>query len=435
MKLSHRELAERFAAELGADGVTGEAALLTAHAVDGKEPALVCFPETSDQIAAVMRICSEADVAVIPWGGGTAMRIGNPPRRADVVLELSRLNRLGEHDDANLTVTVGAGIRVGNLQNIVAGRKQFLAFDPPCPARATVGGVVATNLNGPRRSYYGSVRDIVIGMKVVLASGEQIKAGGKVVKNVAGYDMCKLLVGSLGTLGLITEVTLRMAPIPETAATLISSGTLSKVLLLVGELSNSKLLPSAVLVANAKTSSAGEIGQSDWFSAVCCEGFERSVARQIRDVQEMARRAGLASEILQEAAHSGFWERMHDFPLQADRLVYRVTVPRASTAEVIKTVASWPSTDFRPEIVSDAAVGIIWISLEVNDMALQWFDKFIAHAREHRGHAIIFAAPANLKQGVDIWGSAPSTLSLMREIKRQFDPQGLVNPGRFVAGI
>jgi glycolate dehydrogenase FAD-binding subunit len=435
MKLSYRELAQRFAAELGADGVTNEASLLAAHAVDGKEPALVCFPETSDQIAAVMRICSEADAAVIPWGGGTAMRIGNPPRRADVVLGLSRLNRLGEHDDANLTVTVGAGTRVGNLQNIVAGRKQFLAFDPPCPARATVGGVVATNLNGPRRSYYGSVRDIVIGMKVALASGEQIKAGGKVVKNVAGYDMCKLFVGSLGTLGVITEVTLRMAPIPETAATSISSGTLSKVLLLVGELSNSKLLPSAVLVSNAKTSSAGEIGQSDWCIAVCCEGFERSVARQIRDVQEMARRTGLASEILKEAAYSGFWQRMHDFPLQADRLVYRVTVPRASTAEVIKTIASWSSTDFRPEIVSDAAVGIIWISLEVNDVAPQWFDKLIAHARERRGHGIIFAAPANLKQGVDIWGSAPPTLFLMREIKRQFDPQGLLNPGRFVAGI
>ena len=128
------------------------------------------------------------------------MGIGNPPRQIDVVVGLERLNQLVEHDQANLTATIQSGHRLASLQEILKRQNQFLPFDPPAPARATVGGVVATNLNGPRRGYYGSVRDLVIGMKVVLASGEEIKAGGKVVKNVAGYDMCKLFVGSLGTL-------------------------------------------------------------------------------------------------------------------------------------------------------------------------------------------------------------------------------------------
>jgi glycolate dehydrogenase FAD-binding subunit len=434
MKFSSDRLAQLLEGELGADAVTSEPALLAAHNVDGREPALLCFPVSPEQVAAALRLCSEASATVTPWGGGTAMGIGNPTRQVDVVIGLERLNLLVEHDQANLTATVQSGHRLAALQEVLARHNQFLPFDPPAAARATAGGVVATNLNGPRRSHYGSVRDLVIGMKVVLASGEQIKAGGKVVKNVAGYDMCKLFVGSLGTLGIITEVTLRMAPIPETAATLIASGTLPKVQQFANELSRSKLLPSAVLLLNAQASKATDLAQSDWQVAVRCEGFEETVARHLRDAPALAQRIGLATGILHENDHSRFWDKMRDFSLQAG-LVYRVTVPRASMTEVIETLHNWSTADFCPEIVSDAAMGIVWISLEVNDLAAQWFTELIAEAQAHRGHAIILAAPANLKRGVDVWGPAPPTLSLMREIKRQFDPEGLLNPGRFVGGI
>ena len=434
MPFSSDRLAQLLEGELGADAITGEPALLAAHNVDGREPALVCFPVSPDQVAAALRLCSEANATVTPWAGGTAMGIGNPSRQVDIVIGLERLNLLVEHDQANLTATVQSGHRLAALQEVLARHNQFLPLDPPAPARATVGGVVATNLNGPRRSHYGSVRDLVIGVKIVLASGEQIKAGGKVVKNVAGYDMCKLLVGSLGTLGIITEVTLRMAPIPETAATLIASGTLPKVQQFANELSRSKLLPSAVLLLNAQASKATALAQSDWQVAVWCEGFEETVARHLRDAPALAQRIGLASAILHENEHRRFWDKMRDFPLQAG-LVYRITMPRASMAEVIQTVHDWSTADFRPEIVSDAVMGIVWISLEVNDLAAQWFPKLIVEARAHRGHAIMLAAPTHLKRGIDVWGPAPPTLSLMREIKRQFDPEGLLNPGRFVGGI
>jgi glycolate oxidase FAD binding subunit len=435
MKFSSDRLAQLLEGELGAEAVTGEPALLAAHNVDGREPALLCFPVSPEQVAAALRLCSEANATMTPWGGGTAIEIGNPPREVDVVIGLERLNLLVEHDQANLTATVQSGHRLAALQEVLARHNQFLPLDPPAPARATVGGVVATNLNGPRRGYYGSVRDLVIGMKIVLASGEQIKAGGKVVKNVAGYDMCKLFVGSLGTLGIITEVTLRMAPIPETAATIIASGTLPEVQQFTDELSRSKLLPSAVVLLNAQASKATDITHADWQVAVRCEGFEETVARHLRDVPAMAQRIGLATVILQENDHRRFWDKMRDFPLQADRLVYRVTLPRSSTAEFIQMFHNRSLADFRPEIVSDAAMGIVWISLEVNDLATQWFAKLIDEAQAHRGHAIILAAPTNLKRGIDVWGPAPPTLSLMREIKRQFDPEGLLNPGRFVGGI
>jgi glycolate oxidase FAD binding subunit len=435
MKPSGDRLAQGLEGELGVGAVTSEPSLLAAHSVDGRDPAVLCFPASPEQVAAALRLCSEANATVTPWGGGTAMRIGNSPRQVDVVVGLERLSLLVEHDQANLTATVQSGHRLAALQEVLARHNQFLPLDPPAPARATVGGVVATNLNGPRRGYYGSVRDLVIGMKVVLASGEQIKAGGKVVKNVAGYDMCKLFVGSLGTLGITTEVTLRMAPTPEIAATLIASGSLPEVQQFADELSHSKLLPSAVLLLNAQTSKATDLTHSDWQVAVWCEGFEETVARHLRDAPAMAQRIGLATAILQENDHCRFWDKMRDFPLQADRLVYRVTVPRSSTAEIIQTVHNWSTADFCPEIVSDAPTGIVWISLEVNDLAAQWLAKLIAEARAHGGHAILLAAPANLKRGVDVWGSVPPTLSLMREVKRQFDPKNLLNPGRFIGGI
>lgn len=435
MKFSRDRVAQLLEAELGAGGVTGEPALLAARNVDEKTPALLCFPSSAEQIAAALRVCSEANATVTPWGGGTAMGMGNPPRQVDVVIGLERLNLLVEHDEANLTATIQSGYRLAALQEILARQNQFLPFDPPAKPRATVGGVAATNLNGPRRSYYGGVRDLVIGMKMVLASGEQIKAGGKVVKNVAGYDMCKLFVGSLGTLGIITEVTVRMAPIPETTATLITKGTLPKVLQLASELSLSKLLPSAVFLLSPEAIKAQDMEQSYWQAAVWCEGFEESVARHLHDGEAMATRIGLGTEILRASDHGEFWEEVGDFPLQAGRLVYRVTVPPASAAAVIQTVQNWSTAGVRAAMVSDVGMGIVWISMSAGHEAIQWFTKLCADAGEYRGHALIFAAPPDLKRGVDIWGPPPLELSLMRKIKQQFDPENLLNPGRFLGGI
>jgi glycolate oxidase FAD binding subunit len=436
MNLSEDHFAQRLEAELGVAAVKSESNLLASHAVDGKQPLLFCLPDTPAQVAAVLRIGSESDAAMIPWGGGAAIGIGNLPRRVDLVIGLNRLSRLVEHDDANLTATLEAGMTLAHAQALVAPRNQFLPFDPPRVGHSTIGGIIAASLNGPRRMFYGSVRDLVIGMKVALVSGEPIKAGGKVVKNVAGYDMCKLFVGSLGTLGIITETTVRMAPIPETAATLIALGSLPEVRQLADEVSRSSLLPAAVVLMNSQAGPAANGAQGNWRVAVWSEGFEDSVARHLRDTQATAERLGLGTAVVREKAHEQLWTKVRDFPVEAERLVYRVTVPRGSVAEFVTTVEGWCGSDFHPAIVSDVVAGTVWISLAANpDVAMTWFSKLIAAARDRQGHAIILSAPPASKDGIDIWGSAPSSLSLMREIKRQFDPNGLLNPGRFVAGI
>ncbi|HKY08338.1 MAG TPA: FAD-binding oxidoreductase, partial [Candidatus Binatia bacterium] len=339
-------------------------------------------------------------------------------------LKLERLNRLIEHDAANLTVTIQSGMALGAVQSILAGQKQFLPIDAPFPSRATVGGIVAANLNGPRRGYYGSVRDLVIGMKVVLPSGELIKAGGKVVKNVAGYDMCKLFVGSLGTLGIVTEVTLRLAPLAESAATFLAAGTAAQAQSFLGELFRSRLLPAAVFLVIEKP-------LDPWRVAVRFEAFAETVKRQLADLEAISVRLGLDSTVKSAEDHEELWRDVRDFPLRPERLMYRVAVPRAAVCDF----AAQLRADNVVRTVVDASIGIVWLDCAPVRAAIGVFPKIESLARQRGGHAVVFSAPAALKRGINVWGTAPQIFPFMRDIKRQFDPHELLNPGRFVGGL
>ena len=414
-------LAQRFAAELGDDSVAADPAQLASRKVDGQLPALLCLPANEEQLGTALRLCAEHEAAVIPWGGGTAMVLGNAPRRMDVVISTERLARIIDHDDANLTVTADSGIVLADLQGQLANQHQFAPLEPPFPDYATIGGIIATNLNGPRRSYYGSVRDLVIGIKVVLIGGEKIKAGGKVVKNVAGYDMCKLFVGSLGTIGIISEATVRLAPLPETSGTLVVSGGFGDMQQFATELSCSRLLPSAVIL---------RVEGSHSQVAVRLEGFAETVARSERDLEGIAGKLGLKPQILSRDEHSALWRPIEDFPLQS-KLVFRVTLPRAELFPLVQTVSTWENVT----IVADAIAGTAWMAAALSVTAPRPFLELASMARERRGHAIIFSAPVELKRGVEVWGEAPATVSLMRGIKHQFDPNELLNPGRFLGAL
>jgi glycolate oxidase FAD binding subunit len=428
MKISVDQLAQRLSASLGGDSITGGNTLLAEHDVDGVTPKLICTPATAEQLAVAVRIFSEAQATIAPWGGGTAMSLGNPPHSLDVVIKTTRLNQVIEHDPANLTVTVQSGITVNALQNVIAAEQQFVPFDPPLLERSTIGGIVAANLNGPRRASYGSVRDLVIGMKVVLASGEIVKAGGKVVKNVAGYDMCKLFTGSLGTLGIIAEVTLRVAPIPAHSATVIAIGSLAQAADLAGQLAGTKLLPTSTFLLNA-----GEV--APWQLAVSFAGFAETVTRQVNDLGKLAQRLGMNQEIVDGEKPRQHWQAIADLPVSQDRLVYRLTVSRGAVMQTISTIADWIKGEPAQTICADMAMGTIWIVLPANQSALELFPRLITLTQQQHGHAVIFTAPAKLKQAIDVWGPATPAHALMRKIKQEFDPAGRLNPGRFVGNL
>src|SRR5713226_1222128 len=181
-------------------------------AVEGRAPEAVAFPGTKEEVAAALVLAGEAGVPVTPWGGGTKMAIGSPPNQIGLVLGLARLNRILEHEPGDLTVTVEAGLTLDALQAELGKRGQWLSLDPGSADRATVGGILASNASGPRRHLYGTARDLVIGLTVVGADGSVVRGGGKVVKNVAGYDLPKLYIGSFGTLGVLVEATFKLRP-------------------------------------------------------------------------------------------------------------------------------------------------------------------------------------------------------------------------------
>lgn len=201
-------------------GIVGAAHVLTGvdlspYVVEGRTPEAAVFPGTVEEVRAVVTLAAETDVPVVAWGGGTAAAVGMPAPRPGVVLGLRRLDRVVEHEPGDLTVTVEAGRTMAALQSTLRARGQWLSLDPPDEARATIGGVLATNASGPRRHLYGTMRDLVIGLTVVTADGTVVRGGGKVVKNVAGYDLPKLFVGSCGTLGVVVELTMKLRPVPD----------------------------------------------------------------------------------------------------------------------------------------------------------------------------------------------------------------------------
>jgi glycolate oxidase FAD binding subunit len=424
MNMPSDQLADRLARELSAAAVAVDPAVLSTYRIDDRTPVIVCHARSEEEVSIALRLCSEARASVTPWGGGTFMKLGNIPRQLDVVLALDKLSRLIEHDDANLTATVEAGMTAADFQRALAERRQFLPVDPPRADRATLGGLAAANINGPRRGFYGGLRDLVIGMKMVLAGGERVKTGGKVVKNVAGYDLAKLFIGSLGTLGVITELTFRVSPRPESSASFVAAGPLARCAQFAKEVSDSPLLPAALVVDGASDDREGR-------AVVWVDGFEEALARHLRDLGSIAARCGVAGDALRDAAHERLWQEICAFGWSEAGLLCRIVIPIGTVGKVVTELAAANGRPGRVRYAAHAATGTIWAVLSNAES----YAKLAAIAREHAGHAIVVAAPAEVKRKLDVWGEPPASVALMREIKRQFDPESTLNPGRFIAGI
>jgi len=416
---------------LGAGAVT--AADGPRWGVDGVVPRLVARPVDAEQAAAVLRVCAELRAAVVPWGGGTCIEIGNPPHAADVILLTERLSRVIDYDDANLTVTVEAGATLGALSAVLAERGQWLPLEPPRAEAATVGGAAATNLSGPRRMAFGAARDLAIGVRAALTDGSVIKWGGKTVKNVAGYDMAKLFVGSLGTLGLLTELTLKVYPLPETTRTITAwRKDLGNGLRPASDLANtilaSPLLPTAVTIVNpvALGLRAGVL--------VRVEGIEAAVDRHERDIMSWASQAGLATEVLAGDDEQDAWRGIRDVGWRNRQAAVRLSVAVGRvTAVLTELETALPAS---AGVVAHVLAGTIWIA-EWPDELAPVLPALRDLTQRHSGHLLLARAPRELKAGGDVWFPAPASaaLSLMRGLKRAFDPHNILNPGRYVSGL
>jgi glycolate oxidase FAD binding subunit len=394
-------------------------------AVLGVRPGVAVEPASVEEAAETMRALARDRLAVAFVGGGTDLELGAPPARLDAVLHTRRLARIREHAPSDQIVAVEAGMTLADLQRALAPHGQRLAIDPPFPERATIGGIVAANAFGPRRARFGPVRDLVIGITVIRADGAIARGGGKVVKNVAGFDLPRLLCGSLGTLGLVAEVVLRLHPLPEASATALFEGLeASDVAETMPVLRDLGVEPTAVA---AISSGAG------FALAVRFEGFAPGVREQM--ARTLARAGGGAA--LSGAEEAALWER-HDALCRQGDVRAKATFAPASLAAAAEALRPLSGALRDAASVIHPAVGVAFVSgvLDGPGPAADAIGSARAALRPlGNGAVVLAAAPPGLRARVDVWGPPPPAIEVMRRLKRELDPEGRLAPGRFVGGI
>ena len=394
------------------------------HAIDDLR---VVEPASEQAVSEALRCADRDGLAVIPRGGGTKLDWGNPPSRADLIVSMARLNRVIEHAWADLTVTVEAGCTMAELQNTLAEHGQRLAIDVLWPGTATVGGILSTNDSGALRLRYGGLRDLIIGITLVLPDGTIARSGGKVVKNVAGYDLPKLATGALGTLGVITQATFRLHPMPHgkrTLTVLPRRIVEAQTLLLALQDSN---LAHAALQFRSGASMAAEMD-------ILLEGTEAGMEAQAGRIRQMARPAAVKETEAPRiriitgstAAPCGpgeVWAAREEIAGAAS--VVKFSVLPSQIGAALESIGHLGDRQWRAVVQAN---GIGWAS--VNAPLADLRAKI-----ESGGGTLTVLRQAAGAEPMESWGDPGDTLSLMREIKRRFDPNGTLNPGRFVGGI
>jgi glycolate oxidase FAD binding subunit len=398
-------------------------------------------PASQEELVTAVREAYSAGTPVYPVGGATSLDFGLPAKAEGIALSLAGLNQVVDYPARDMTVTVEAGVTMKSLAELLAKERQRLPVDVPLAEKATIGGVVATNWNGPRRFGEGSLRDFVIGIHAVDGRGQEFKGGGRVVKNVAGYDFCKLLTGSMGTLGVITQLTLRLKPIPEHSALLACS---------VASAAEAEKLLAAMVTSNAKPTAIELLSGPEWraeaslaglesgsperlFLVVGLEGTAPEVEYMIGQLSAEWRELGVhAPQVIGESA--ALWQRLIEFSAAGESpLVLKANVTPSGTTAMIESARR---VDPECSIQAHAGNGILLIKLSrfpAEGLSRALVGKLQPAAAALGGQVVILSNPSGAEMThQSVWGATDSPLALMGEVKRKFDPKDILNRGRFV---
>ncbi len=408
--------------------------------VDGVAPRFIARPADAHEVSRLLALAHAEGLAVIPRGAGVAAGLGNPPLRADIVLDLTRLHRVLEYEPADVTVSVEAGIALEDLGRVLAKHRQTLPLDPPGFRGRTVGGVLATNASGPLRARYGTARDMLLGVRFVQADGTITWGGSRVVKSVTGYDVPKLMVGALGTLGVIVEATLRLHPMPETERTwLVSLDSLAGARDLLAALFDSALQPARVEIIDAGGLAALHESAAAIGVAISIASVDEAVRAQGERVTELAAAAGGAARPVDD----DFWDR-YDAALAHTPgaiIALRITCLASDVTDVVAAVASVAAgLGLDARVSGCAGHGVLRAVLGGECSVDVWHSRVVTPLRERLGGdggtvVVEQAAPA-VKAGIDVWGPIdPRAFAAMQRLKAEFDPTGVLNPGRFVGRL
>jgi len=394
-------------------------------AIDGLQPTRIIVPGTAQEIAQVLQYCSSAGLGVIPRGGGTQIGLGNRPQKADLILSTERLNRVIEHAWGDMTVIVEAGCTVEHVQRTVGEHGQRLAADPRWPEKCTVGGLLATAESGTLRIRYGAVRDLVLGVEVALPDGSLIKAGGKVVKNVAGYDLTKLMIGSLGTLGVITRAVFRLHPLPvATASYSASLSSAGEAVRLVLAILDSYLVYTGLQV---------RADRADHISVdVRVEGIPESLQDQFEKLSKIAAGCTFA-----EAVRDPWKARQELFATPGSSLICKCSVLPSQIASLCDVVFRHAKSAEVAATLVAQATGVAEVRLDAAPppSLAEALKNLRAEVNRLDGTLVVQQCPVAIKEALDVWGTVKDAAPLMKQIKDKFDPARMLNPGRFVGAI
>jgi glycolate oxidase FAD binding subunit len=392
-------------------------------AIAGLRPRFFVEPGSEKELASVLQCSNEMGLAVIPRGGGTKLGWGNPPTRADVILSTARLNKIMEHVWADLTVTVEAGCTFQKLQEALAQHGQRLALDPLWPERATIGGILSTNDSGAVRLRFGALRDLVIGITLALPDGTLASSGGKVVKNVAGYDLPKLATGAYGTLGVITRAIFRLHPLPRNVRSFsVSTGGAEETQRLTHSVQDSQLAHTALQARFAARTAP--------IADILFEGAEAGLAAQESQFRSLASSARVTR------VDAAVWNaRQELWNSSASSAIAKIGV---LPGDIAKTIHAIENTASSRQIQCKAVVqafGVGWLRLDGPPEMLHAALLELRGELERAGGSLVLVQRPAQMQPLDAWGSAGDALPLMRTLKQQLDSAGTLNPGRFVGGI
>lgn len=407
--------------------------------IDDVGPLPVHRPQDVPELSDLVRRAAADGQALYPAGGRTSLGLGNPPARPGWLIDTRGLDQVVDYPARDMTITVRTGITLGKLRTVLAAENQRLPVDIALADQATLGGALAADLSGPRRYGCGTLRDYLLGISAVNDEGQEFKAGGRVVKNVAGYDLCKLLIGSLGTLGILTQATLKVPPAPEEHALVLIPRPDAGLQELADRLHGSRTRPVCLELLDRRAAAqirglAGrDLPEADWLWFVGYEGNAEAVAWQ---VQHLVREIGPAStvEAVVGSPAAPLWTALVEHGASAGGLHLKASVLPGALPAFCRTAAA----DGAPALRAHAGNGIVHGFFEddlTREQAGELVDRWRTNAATSGGHVVVRRCPAAWKSGLSVWGPPPPALDLMRAVKQRFDPRGLFNPGRFVGGI
>jgi glycolate oxidase FAD binding subunit len=460
MSSAGTSVSPRLADIVGAEHVISDPARLASYEVDGKRPAAAIQAGSAAEVAEIVKFASAEKLAIVPCGARTKLGIGLPPLRYDLALDLTRLDRVVAYDPGDLTLSVEAGVRLGALAQTLSAHRQFLPLAAPFLNQTTIGGLIASGVDSPLRQFYGTARDFLLGLEFVTGEGITAKSGGRVVKNVTGYDLHKLMIGALGALGIITRLNFKTFPMPLHSRGFVARfPTAAPAFDLRNRITRSALTPltleifsphvaelfknKAAADCDPEPMPAGVLSATEWTLSTGYAGNDQVLERFAVDLQRMAEEAGATGSAVLGDNLQPAWTRKREFiPIalasSPAAVIFKISVLPARMAEILAVAQQAAEVNALPRAVMARGVGIIYFAVlpaERNEETRQRV-SYVAGAihaacANLQGHSTVPWCPSEWKTSLQIWGPPRPDAALMQKLKQVFDPLNILSPGRF----